>query len=131
MAGAQETFPTQDAERHFDARLDLNRGFTASRSTAAIQPRAIQGLVADVEELTLESNDTTGAVSSLSSQRGYLTGIAKGRPMDLAMAFIRSNVAALGLEPADLQGYAVSDVVHSRVTGATHIYLQQRHAGIP
>lgn len=130
-AGAQEISPTQDAERHFDARLDLNRGFTASRSTDAVQPESIQGLIANVEELTVESNDVTGAVSSLSSQRGYLTGKANGRHMDVAMAFIRSNVAALGLEPSDLQGYAVSDVVYSRVTGATHIYLQQRHAGIP
>ena len=131
LAGAQEISPTQDAERHFDARLDLNRAFIASRSAAAVQPEAIQGLTANVEELTVESNETTGAVSTLSSQRGYLTGAARGRPMDLAMAFIRSNVAALGLEPADLQGYVVSDVVYSRVTGATHIYLQQRHAGIP
>jgi extracellular elastinolytic metalloproteinase len=131
LTTAQEIAPTQDAERHFDARLDLNRGFVASRSAVAIQPQAIQGLTANVEELTVESNDATGAVSTLSSQRGYLTGATSGRPMDLAMAFVRSNVAALGLEPSDLQGYAVSDVVHSRVTGATHIYLQQRHAGIP
>ena len=131
LTDAQEISPTQDAERHFDARLDLNSAFTAAPSTAAVQPQAIQGLTADVEELTVESNEATGAVSTLSSQRGYLTGAARGEPMALATAFVRSNVTALGLEPADLQGYAVSDVVHSRVTGATHIYLQQRHAGIP
>ncbi len=130
-ANAQEISPTQDAERHFDARLDLNRGFTASRSAATVHPESIQGLVANVEELTVESNETTGTVSSLSSQRGYLTAVAKGRPMDLALAFLHSNLTALGLEPSDLQGYVVSDVVYSRVTGATHIYLQQRHAGIP
>lgn len=131
LANAQEISPTQDAERHFDARQDLNRGFTASRSAAAVQPESILGLAANIEELTVESNDATGAVSSLSSQRGYLTGKTGGRPMDLAMAFVRSNVAALGLEASDLQGYVVSDVVYSRVTGATRIYLQQRHAGIP
>lgn len=130
-AQTQEIAPTQDAERHFDARQDLNRSFTAARSAAAIQPQSIQGLTANIEELTVESNDTTGAVSALSSQRGYLTGKASGRPMDLAMDFVRKNVAALGLEASDLQGYAVSDVVYSKVTGATHIYLQQRYAGIP
>ena len=130
-ANTQEIAPTQDAERHFDARQDLNRSFTAARSAAAVQPQSIQGLTANIEEITVESNDTTGAVSALSSQRGYLTGKASGRPMDLAMDFVRKNVAALGLEAADLQGYAVSDVVYSRVTGATHIYLQQRYAGIP
>lgn len=131
LANAQEISPTQDAERHFDARLDLHRAFSAERSAAAVQPPAIQGLIANIEELTVESNEITGAVSTLSSQRGYLTGTARGRPMDLAMAFVRSNVAALGLQQSDLQGYAVSDVVYSRVSGATHIYLQQRHAGIP
>ena len=131
LAISQEISPTQDAERHFDARLDLNRAFTAARSAAAVQPQAIQGLTANVEELTVESNDATGAVSTLASQRGYLTDAARGRPLDVAMAFIRSNVAALGLEPSDLQDYVVTDVVYSRVTGATHIYLQQRHAGIP
>ena len=130
-ANTQEISPTQDAERHFDARVDLNRSFSAARSAAAVQPEAIQGLTADIEELTVEANETTGAVSTLSSQRGYLTGAAPGKPMDLAMTFVRSNVAALGLEPADLQDYAVTDVVYSRVTGATHIYLQQRYAGIP
>lgn len=131
LAGAQEISPTQDAERHFDARLDLNRAFTAARSAATLQPRAIQGLVANVEELNVESNETTGAVSSLSSQRGYLTGVSRGRPMDVATEFIRNNAAALGLEATDLHGYVVTDAVYSRVTGATHIYLQQRHAGIP
>ena len=130
-ASTQEISPTQDAERHFDARRDLNRSFTAARSAAAVQPQAIRGLTANVEELTVESNDVTGAVSTLSSQRGYLTAVSPGKPMDLALAFVRSNVAALGLEQSDLQGYVVSDVVYSRVTGATHIYLQQRHAGIP
>ena len=38
---------------------------------------------------------------------------------------------ALGLEAADLQGYEVTDVVQSKVTGATHIYLRQRYRGIP
>jgi extracellular elastinolytic metalloproteinase len=51
--------------------------------------------------------------------------------MTLAMNFIRNNAAALGLEAADLQGYAVTDVVRSKPTGATHIYLQQRYRGIP
>ena len=54
-----------------------------------------------------------------------------GEPMTIAMDFVRSNLAALGLEASDLEGYAVSNVVYSKVTGATHIYLQQRYQGIP
>jgi hypothetical protein len=48
-AHTQEIAPTQDAERHFDARQDLNRSFSAARSAAAVQPQAIQGLTANVE----------------------------------------------------------------------------------
>ena len=39
-------------------------------------------------------SEVTGAVTSLASQRGYLTGAARAKPTDLAMAFVRSNVAA-------------------------------------
>ena len=125
--GAQAQLAPQQ-ERHFDARIEHNRAFAAVRP--ALRAEAIQGLVANVQELTVESNDVTGVVSSLASQRGYLTEAARGEPMALAQAFIRSNLTALGLEAADLQGYAVSDVVYSSVTGATHIYLQQRHRGL-
>lgn len=128
VAQAQGIAATQEGERHYDARIEHNSAFTASRR--AMQPQTVQGLTANVEELSLESNETTGAVSTLASQKGYLTEAARGEPMALAVNFVRSNVAALGLEPSDLQGYAISDVVYSSVTGSTHIYLQQRHRGI-
>ena len=51
--------------------------------------------------------------------------------MTVAMDFVRRNLAALNLEASDLEGYTVSNVVHSKVTGATRIYLQQRYQGIP
>ena len=93
---------------------------------------APQSLSADVQELSaLELDEVTGAVRSLSSERGFLSAATSGQPMTLAMNFVRSNLAALGLEAADLEGYTVSSVVHSKVTGATHIYLQQRYRGIP
>jgi extracellular elastinolytic metalloproteinase len=131
-SAAQVVLPTQE-ERHYDARLDYNSSFTALRSSALQAPAAIQGqsLVANIEELTVESNEITGAVASLTSQSGYLTNAARGSPRALALEFVRNNVAALGLEAADLQGYAVSDVVYSKITGATHIYLQQQYRGIP
>jgi extracellular elastinolytic metalloproteinase len=84
-----------------------------------------------VQELTVEANDITGAVSTLASQTGYLTDAARGEPMAIALEFARNNVASLGLAPSDIQEYVVSDVVYSKVTGATHIYLQQQYRGIP
>ena len=91
-----------------------------------------EGLAADVQELSaLEVDEITGAVRSLSSERGFLSAAAPGKPMTVAMDFVRKNVAALGLEASDLDGYTISDVVFSKITGATHIYLQQRYQGIP
>lgn len=132
-AAASAQAPLAEGERHYDARLELNRTFTALRSAArpAVTAETVQGLVANVQELTVESNDVTGAVATLSSQRGYLTNASSALPMAIAQTFIRNNAAALGLELSDVQGYSVSDTVYSRVTGATHIYLQQRHRGIP
>ncbi|MES1263943.1 MAG: M36 family metallopeptidase, partial [Peristeroidobacter soli] len=45
--------------------------------------------------------------------------------------FVKRNLTALNLQPSDLEGYTVSNVVFSKITGATRIYLQQRYHGIP
>ena len=118
-----------DAERHYDARIDYNSAFIASQRVLPAQ--SDKAFAANLEEALVEADAVTGAVTALTSQRGYLTDKAGGAPMTLAMNFVRNNIAALGLEAADLQGYAVTDVVYSKPTGATHIYLQQRHRGIP
>jgi extracellular elastinolytic metalloproteinase len=127
------TAPAQDVhdgERHYDARA----GLTSARALGEARPQLSvpRTLSADVQELSaLELDDITGAVRSLSSERGFLSAATQGQPMTIAMDFVRRNLAALGLEASDLDGYSVQDVVHSKVTGATRIYLQQRHQGIP
>ncbi len=119
-----------EGERHYDARAAVSR--TLSVDQLRSQSQVPQSLSADVQELSaLELDDVTGAVRSLSSERGFLSAAASGLPMTIAMDFVRRNLAALNLEASDLEGYTVSNVVHSKVTGATRIYLQQRHQGIP
>jgi extracellular elastinolytic metalloproteinase len=119
-----------DGERHYDARAAQPRALTLDQSRAPAQ--ASQSLSADVQELTaLEVDEITGAVRSLSSERGFLSMPASGQPMAIAMDFLQRNLAALGLEASDLEGYTVSNVVFSKVTGATRIYLQQRYQGVP
>jgi extracellular elastinolytic metalloproteinase len=66
----------------------------------------------------------------MSSQTGYLTDPAAGKPMTIAMDFVRKNLWALGLQAGDLDNYRVRDVVYSKVTGTTRIYLQQRYRDI-
>jgi extracellular elastinolytic metalloproteinase len=116
-------------DRNFDARIGMNQGLELqARSLApAMEGRA----VANIQELSVEADDITGAVRSMSSQTGYLSDAQPGKHMDIAMAFVQANVQALGLTPQDLQGMRISDVVFSKVSGATHIYAQQMFQGIP
>jgi extracellular elastinolytic metalloproteinase len=122
-----------DGQRHYDARAALAQGRALTApDQLRLQSQAPPALAADVQELSaVELDDITGAVRSLSSQRGFLSAAATGKPIDIAMDFVRRNLAALGLEETDLAGYTVSNVVYSQVTGATRIYLQQRYQGVP
>ena len=122
-----------DGQRHYDARAALAQGGALTApDQLRLQSQAPPALAADVQELSaVELDDITGAVRSLSSQRGFLSAAATGKPIDIAMDFVRRNLAALGLEETDLAGYTVSNVVYSKVTGATRIYLQQRYQGVP
>src|SRR3954471_9578802 len=93
VASTQAAPPNpQDAQdaRNYDARIEYNRGFAPLQSLAPAS--AGLGLLANVQELMAESNDPTGAISSLSSQTGYLTDAARGEPMALAMSFVRNNL---------------------------------------
>jgi extracellular elastinolytic metalloproteinase len=117
----------EDSNRHYDARIEHNRGFHAPRALARV-PSAL-GLAAS--DLSIETDETTGVVRSIAPHTGYLTRETAGSPMSVAMDFVRKNLATLGLKAADLAGYEVTDVVPSAVTGATHIYLRQRLSGVP
>ena len=129
-AGTASAQAVSGGERHYDARAELSRPQALAQSRS--QTPTPQTLSADVQELSaLELDEVTGAVRSLSSERGFLSGATAGKPMTIAMDFVSRNLAALGLEAADLEGYTVSNVVYSKNTGATHIYLQQRYQGIP
>ena len=118
-----------DAERHYDARIDYNAAFIASQRVLPAQTN--KAFAANLEEASVEA-EPPPARSARSPARAAISPTRRAaRRMTLAMNFVRSNLTALGLEAADLQGYAVTDVVYSKVTGATHIYLQQRYRGIP
>src|SRR5687768_5805847 len=73
---------TQEAHqgRHYDARVEYNSNFRALQA-ATSQAETLRGLRANIHELSVETNDITGAVSSLSNQTGYLTTAAPGEPM--------------------------------------------------
>jgi extracellular elastinolytic metalloproteinase len=50
---------------------------------------------------------------------------------DVALAYLQSNAAALGLTASDVSDVAVGDSVLSAHAGVTHVYLRQRAGGVP
>ncbi|HKE92658.1 MAG TPA: M36 family metallopeptidase, partial [Povalibacter sp.] len=131
-AGLAPAQAVTDGERHYDARAGQSRTLVLPQFRSQAQTPTPSNISADVQELTaLEVDAVTGSVRALTSERGFLSPATAGKPMTIAMDFVRRNLATLGLEASDLEGYTVSDVVYSKVTGATHIYLQQRYQGIP
>ncbi len=131
MVSAAWAVAPEGEQRNYDARADHNKGFVAHKS--AIQSQALDALHAEVSDLAVTFDDTTGATRTLSSHTGYLTaGTGPGvSAMDAAVAFVTANLPALGLSAEDLAGYEVTDSVYSAVSGATHIYLRQTHLGLP
>jgi len=87
LASAQGS-PGEDGERHFDARIEHNQALRLqqqSQRQAATQPAAIASLKANIQDLTVEMDDATGAVRSLANQAGFLTDATRGEPMAIAM----------------------------------------------
>src|SRR4051794_3755968 len=73
---------------------------------------------------------STGRDRSLHNPGSFLTGPSQGDALDIALAYIRSRSADLGLTVDDLTDVVVTDRYVSRHNGVTHIYLRQRLDGI-
>ncbi len=119
------------AARHYDARIEFNQGLApAARKGPTVE--AAQALAAGLPDVTINYDDSSGAVRSLSNPVGHLTGARPGvDAMTVALEYVRQNLSLLGLDETDLADYEVTDRVYSKVTGATHIYLRQRYRGLP
>jgi len=61
---------------------------------------------------------------------GYLSGPADGAPIDIALGYLNSNPAELGLVAGDLNGVVVPDQYRTKHNGLTHIYLRQTVDGV-
>lgn len=48
-----------------------------------------------------------------------------------AVSYARDHAEALGVTAQDLQDLTISDLYATADTGVTHVYLQQRHGGVP
>ncbi|WP_428264804.1 M36 family metallopeptidase [Haliangium sp.] len=126
-AGTASAGPDQD--RNYDARADYNAGFV--KSASSVQLTEIETLRRSVPELSVTFDEGTGATRSLYNAVGYLSSRTSADPMAIARQYIATNYELLGLTKADLVDYEVTDVVYTKATGATHIYLRQTYQGVP
>jgi extracellular elastinolytic metalloproteinase len=60
----------------------------------------------------------------------YLTGPQPGKPLTIALSYLRAHVDKLGLGVSDLSDLSVSNQYTDKSTGTTHIYLQQQYMAI-
>ena len=81
--------------------------------------------------LSVTYDAQSGQPRTLSNHGGYLTPADGRHPLDIAMSFVQSGDALLGLEPSDVTEYTVTDVVPNRTTGSTHVYMRQSLGGVP
>ena len=117
-------------QRNFDARSLM--AHNANRAAIGPQAQALDSLRARVPELAVEIDGATGVTRTLGNRVGYLTGPNPGGDTKaVALGFVRANTALLGLDPADLNEYEITDDVPSRASGVRHLYLRQMHQGVP
>jgi extracellular elastinolytic metalloproteinase len=70
------------------------------------------------------------AVSFHRDADGFLTGPAAGKPLDIALNYLRANAASFGLAPLDLESPIITSSYRDTLSGITHIYLMQEFNGL-
>ena len=118
-----------EGARHFDARIAYNQDFRVEGFAA--KSAAFEGLRAEGIELGVSFDPTTGVTRSINNRVGHLTAAKSGDPEAIALDFLTANLEGLGLAAADIEELELTDRVFSKVTGATHLYYRQTHAGLP
>ena len=115
-------------QRNLDRRTDI---VTTKALPNPAQKAAASTLAEEIPELAVDFDETTGAARTVRSHMGYISGPNPGaHPEDLAIEFARQISDVLGLTDKDLRHYEVTDVVHSELTGSTHVYLRQTSRGL-
>ena len=119
-----------DEGRHFDARL-APASLQATAEPARLQLEGIERLRSERPDLLVTFDPLSGATRSLFNATGFLSDELAGDPFDASLVFLQESLEILGLTSADLEEHVLLDRVESPISGATHLYLQQEHLGIP
>ena len=120
---------SEERMRHYDLRPKANAN--ALQGSVAEREAEFATRSARAGELNLRVDRATGVTRSVRNATGYLTEAKAGEPLQIAYDYVGDHLGLLGLTAGDLVDAEVTDEVFSAVTGATHIYLRQRHAGLP
>lgn len=67
---------------------------------------------------------------SIAATRGLLSRHTAGKPLNVALSYLKAHASALGIARNDLSNVLVTDQYTDADTGVTHIYLQQRVNGL-
>ncbi|MEE8523859.1 MAG: M36 family metallopeptidase [Thermoanaerobaculia bacterium] len=115
--------------RNFDARSASS--LVEKASADDLQKAAEDDLARSVPDLAVDYDPMTGVARSVRSHTGYLSEPGAGNALSIAQRFTREQRELLGLSTSDLAHFRTADEVYSEVGGATHVYLEQIHQGIP
>jgi hypothetical protein len=133
---SQPTGPAA-AKPYLDSRAaDRDRAARAGTTVAAARPsaRTRQGRTALRRDLgregVLSIDPLTGTPRQLLRTNGALSGPRGGDRADIALDFVRGNVAALGLDAADVDGLSLQRRVRTP-RGLTVVHFRQLYRGIP
>ena len=133
-AYSQAKRPGQTSPAEYGRNYDLRLTISAP-PIEALSPQeaiAVERWRSAVPDLLFKRDDRTGATRSLANPVDYLTGPRAGAsPEAVAADFLNEELDVMGLTAADLSDYRVEDAVYSKVSGVTHLYLNQRLNGIP
>jgi extracellular elastinolytic metalloproteinase len=128
-----KTTKAHEAKGFYDAR----QGARAQQIVAA-QKTLQKGTAADLkslrksvgEDAQISFDPATGTPSNVASEDGYLTGTSKSSAASIALGYVRSHAAALGLTSADLSTFKLSSS-YTDPLGTRHLSYEQFARGIP
>lgn len=92
----------------------------------------LRGKIAFFALLVATMSTTASAASRApaSAAPGFLTGPSSTKPVAIVVGYLRRHLAEYGLQPGDIDDVVATKVVSGSDSGATYVYLQQRHRGI-
>ncbi len=137
-AGPSATTTRTTTHQH-DARgyYDVRTGSQQARATAlrtshrvAAKPQARAFRRAAPKQIITDIDGTTGTVRMRANLAGFLTGTSHKSAKKVALGYVKSHLADLGLAPGDAATFHLARDYRD-ITGTHHLFFTQRIAGKP